>query len=162
MPTFISLWVMRSMALKMLTKESVKFLVVHCSATQAKANIGAKEITQWHRQRGFLTIGYHFVIRRDGTVEKGRPITQPGAHEPRVNAKSIGVCMVGGLDDKLKPQDNFTDDQYAALAELLLKLKEDYPEAEVLGHRDIPGVKKDCPCFDVRKWWDNTVAAPKF
>jgi len=148
------------MGLKTLNPGDVQFLVVHCSATQAKADIGVREITQMHRERGFLTIGYHFVIRRDGKMENGRDITEVGAHETRVNAKSIGICMVGGLDKNLKPQDNFTDDQYAALHGLLKDLLKVYPRAEVLGHRDIPGVKKDCPCFDVKPWWSRVCDQP--
>lgn len=140
-----------------LNPSTVKYLVVHCSATQAKSDIGAKEIDRMHRQRGFLKIGYHFVIRRNGTVETGRKVTEIGAHAEGFNAASLGICLVGGIAPDGTPQDNFTDDQYAALAGLLLDLRKDYPSAEVLGHRDLPRVKKDCPCFDVRKWLKETV-----
>lgn len=149
------------MAAQKLLPENVRYLVVHCSATQAKADIGVKEITRMHRERGFLTIGYHFVIRRDGTVEKGRPVDAIGAHVEGWNSRSLGICLVGGLDANMKPQDNFTDPQYASLAELLLSLRKDFPKASILGHRDIPNVKKDCPCFDVRSWVKETIDDPK-
>lgn len=140
-----------------LDSSNVKFLVVHCSASKPSMKVDAKVIDRWHRQRGFLGLGYHFVINRNGLVEKGRPITQPGAHAKGFNEKSIGVCLVGGLDEEGKSEDNFTDDQHAALAELLGELLIQFPKAQILGHRDLPGVKKDCPCFDVRKWWHDTV-----
>lgn len=143
-----------------LKPEDVRHIVIHCSATQAKQDIGKKEITRWHRERGFFTIGYHFVIRRDGTVESGRGLTDVGAHAEGWNSKSIGVCLVGGVDKNLKAEDNFTLDQYASLAMLLHGLREKFPKATVLGHRDLPNVKKDCPCFDVRSWVKETIDAP--
>lgn len=149
------------MAALKLNPEDVRYLVVHCSATQAKSDIGVKEITRMHREKGFLTIGYHFVIRRNGTVEKGRALDAIGAHAEGWNSRSLGICLVGGIDKNGKPEDNFTDDQFAALAELLQLLRKDFPKASVLGHRDLPNVKKDCPCFDVRAWIKDTLDAPK-
>lgn len=140
-----------------LTSDTVKYLVVHCSATQAKKDIGAKEIDRMHRQRGFLKIGYHFVVRRSGVIEEGRKLTEVGAHVEGFNSQSIGICLVGGATPDLKPEANFTDDQYAALAELLTKLRLQFPKADVLGHRDFKGVKKDCPCFSVKDWLKETV-----
>lgn len=137
-------------------RKRTDWIVVHSSATQAKSNIGAKEIRQWHREKGWIDIGYHFVIRRDGTVETGRPENVVGAHVENHNSNSIGICMVGGVDAKGKAEDNYTPAQYAALAAKLRELKARYPDAKVQGHRDFPNVKKDCPCFDVRKWIDET------
>lgn len=144
-----------------LNPEAVRYLVVHCSATQAKSDIGVKEITRMHRERGFLTIGYHFVIRRNGTIEKGRALDAIGAHAEGWNSRSLGICLVGGLDSNMKAQDNFTDDQFASLASLLQELRQGFPKASVLGHRDLPNVKKDCPCFDVRSWVKETIDAPQ-
>lgn len=149
------------MAAQKLKPEDVRYLVVHCSATPAKSDIGAKEITRMHRERGFLTIGYHFVIRRNGTVEKGRDLDAIGAHVEGWNSRSLGICLVGGLDSNMKPQDNFTDEQYASLASLLQELRVGFPKASILGHRDLPNVKKDCPCFDVRSWVKETIDAPQ-
>lgn len=127
-------------------------IVVHCSATAPTADIGAATIDQWHRGNGWWCIGYHFVIRRDGTIERGRPPAMKGAHAPEANADSIGICLVGGVDAKQKAEDNFTPMQKAALFELVGFLKETYPITDVLGHRDL-GAKKDCPSFDVRRWF---------
>lgn len=131
----------------------IKWLVVHCSATRASADIGAGEIRAWHMGgRGWRDIGYHYVIRRDGRVEDGRPLDRPGAHVVGHNARSVGICLAGGLDERGRPEDNFTEAQRRALKVLLLRLRRSFPAADILGHRDFPAVRKDCPCFDVRGW----------
>lgn len=141
---------------------AVKYIVVHCSATMADQDIGADVIRRWHvEERGWSDIGYHAVIRRDGTVEPGRsldmsalPGWQPrqGAHVERHNHESVAVCLVGGLDRNGRPEENFTVEQLNALRDLLTDWKRRFPQAEILGHRDFPGVAKACPCFDVRDW----------
>lgn len=140
----------------MASRKQTNYIVVHCSATSNKADIGAKEIDRWHRAKGFLKIGYHYVIRRDGTVETGRAEEEIGAHVLDYNAVSLGICMVGGVDaDNInKAVNNFTNAQFVALAKLLRELKVRYPNAEILGHRDFPNVKKACPSFDVKDWLD--------
>ncbi len=146
-------------------------IVVHCSATKAGKDIGKKEITQMHLQRGFTTIGYNFVIRLDGTVEVGRSLTIDGAHcnskgfsEVSYNKHSIGICYIGGLDAHGKAADTRTPEQKEALRELIAKLIKQYPGIkEVLGHRDTsPDLDGDgivepcewtkmCPCFDAKE-----------
>ncbi|QSI31454.1 lysozyme [Variovorax sp. RKNM96] len=143
------------MALRPLKAADVRFLVIHCSATPPTANIGAKDIDRWHRDKGWLCIGYHHVIRRDGTVEAGRPMDQPGAHVEGHNAESIGICLVGGVDANLKPENNFTMAQMQALIDLLKRLRPTYPIATIQGHRDFPGVAKACPSFAARDWAAN-------
>lgn len=151
------------MATKELTPESVKYLVVHCADTYARmTKVDAREIDRWHRQRGFLRIGYHFVIKRDGTLQEApdcRPLTMIGAHVEGYNDKSIGICLVGGRGDNDQPEDNFTLDQKAELALLLEWLLKKYPKAEIVGHRDL-NPHKACPSFDVKLWWHNTVIDP--
>jgi N-acetylmuramoyl-L-alanine amidase len=146
--------------------ERVDFIVVHCSATPPEADIGAKEIREWHiKQNGWLDIGYHFVIRRSGLVEEGRKATVQGSHARGFNDRSIGICMVGGVKRmrhagngsvgfvaKDVPDNNFTLDQFEALRLKLHALWRAHPNAEVLGHRDLPKVAKACPSFDVRAW----------
>lgn len=146
--------------MKYKTMKRIDFIAIHCSATPADRDIGAADIRRWHRQRGWRDIGYHYVIRRDGTVETGRPVDMPGAHEPKINSRSIAVCMVGGsppLDSVAAKrglgENNYTPAQWTALSSLIHGLKLKYPDAEVLGHRDVPGVRKACPSFDARKWW---------
>lgn len=150
--------------MSMKQRASTDWLVVHCSATPGTMDIGKAEIDRWHRAQGWLMIGYHYVIRRDGKIEIGRPEGAIGSHVQGYNNVSIGISMVGGTDAKGKPEDNFTSAQYAALAELLRDLKAKYPKAQVCGHRDFsPDKNKDgkitsnewmkaCPSFDVREW----------
>lgn len=99
-------------------------------------------------------MGYHYIIRRDGIVEKGRPDNVAGAHVSGYNSRSLGICMVGGLNEEKQPDANFTASQWQSLKTLVDGLKMLHSSAEVCGHRDIPGVNKDCPCFDVKSWYD--------
>lgn len=126
-------------------------IVVHCAATKASMDIGVREIRQWHVQKGWLDIGYHFVIRRNGMVEEGRPQSVIGAHVEGHNSTSVGICLAGGIDDKGQPQNNFTPEQFATLAELLSKLKLSYPTAKICGHNDLTDAKA-CPSFKVSPW----------
>lgn len=104
-----------------------------------------------HRERGFRNIGYHYVIRRNGHVEVGRPESQIGAHAVGFNIKSIGICLIGGVSKTGKAEPNFTQLQLAALRAMLVVLSQKYPQAQIIGHRDT-GAKKDCPSFDVSHW----------
>ena len=134
----------------------VEYLVVHCSATPEDMDIGAEEIRKWHLQRGWFDIGYHYVITRSGEVQKGREDNVPGAHARGVNERSLGICLVGGVEsNNKKAVANFTHAQWDALEDLLKDLKLKYQQAEVLGHRDLPRVGKACPSFDVRSWWQS-------
>lgn len=135
------------MNLKDLT--AVEHIVVHCADTPAIMDVGAKEIDQWHREKGWLCIGYHYVIRRNGTLEVGRPETKMGAHVKGHNSTSIGICLVGGRGPEGEPENNFTIAQMNTLRQLLESLEESYPDAQLVGHRDLaPG--RACPCFDVQ------------
>ena len=128
-------------------------IVIHCSATKAIADIGVKEIRQWHVEgQGWRDIGYHYVIRRNGQLETGRPREQVGAHVAGHNANSIGICLVGGLDPNMNPEANYTAEQWVALRKLVAGLRQQFPGAAVKGHRDFPGVNKACPCFEVKAW----------
>jgi len=132
----------------------IDFLVVHCAATKAKMDVGVKEIKKWHLDRGWADIGYHYVIRRNGEIEKGRPDEVTGAHVAGHNKNSLGICLVGGIDDEGHAEPNFTEEQFNTLESLLdeLLVKYDLMEDSILGHRDFPGVGKACPSFNVRKW----------
>jgi len=130
----------------------IKKIIVHCAATPPSMDIGAEEIDSWHRERGFDSIGYHYVIRRDGRLEKGRSIGIAGAHARGHNFNSIGVCLVGGVDDEGQPENNFTRQQMKHLRKLLDFLTLTF-EREAFGHRDMFGVSKACPSFDLRDWY---------
>lgn len=154
---------------------SINMVVVHCSATkrnqtqnigQGHEPIGSRVIDHWHKERGWSGIGYHFVIREDGVLETGRPLAKAGAHAYGYNKHSIGVCMVGGLDINGSPDNNFAPKQFETLRSLLDALQFAFPEASILGHRDLsPDVNGDgiiepwewlkaCPCFDVKQWYE--------
>lgn len=133
--------------------KSIDFIVVHCAATPPSSDIGVVEIDRFHKARGWSGIGYHYVIRRNGVVEKGRPDDQPGAHVRGYNNRSLGICLVGGLNEQRKTAPEYTQAQWASLATLVKELSDRYPKAEILGHRDFPDVNKACPCFDVAAWW---------
>lgn len=114
-------------------------------------DIGVAEIDRWHRARGWRMVGYHYIIRRDGTVENGRPVEDVGAHAAGNNHHSIGICMVGGVDEKnRKPENNFTPEQFTALTDLLTTLHGQYPHAMVIGHCDVS--TKACPSFNVNDY----------
>lgn len=134
----------------------VKYLAVHCAFTKESQDIGAKEIRDWHvRGNGWSDIGYHYVIRRNGTVEPGRKLNVVGAHVQGFNWCSVGICLAGGMSADGKPVENFTKEQMAALYDLLCELKKKFPDAKIQGHRDFPKVSKACPCFDAGKWFAN-------
>lgn len=112
-------------------------------------------ITEWHKARGFVTVGYHLFIKRDGTRQKGRDLNDIGAHVVGYNHNSVGVCMAGGVAaDAKTPESNFTDKQWATLLITLRELHEEYPRAVIVGHRDLdPG--KACPSFSVSDYVDD-------
>jgi N-acetyl-anhydromuramyl-L-alanine amidase AmpD len=105
------------------------------------------QIDSWHRDRGFkFGVGYHYVIRRDGTIEAGRPEWLVGAHCVNHNKYSIGVCYEGGLDARGQPADTRTAAQKATLRNLLTDLHRRYPRAVIVGHHDL-NPQKECPCI---------------
>lgn len=137
---------------RMLPMQHVRFIAIHCSATQPSSEIGVSEIDDMHRARGFACVGYHYVIRRNGIIEKGRPDTKAGAHVEGYNNRALGICLVGGIDGLGRSRNNFTPEQFASLRQLIAFLRVRFVDAEIKGHRDFPKVAKDCPCFDVGNW----------
>jgi N-acetyl-anhydromuramyl-L-alanine amidase AmpD len=136
-------------------------VVIHCSATKADQDIGRDEIDEWHRARGWDGIGYHYVIRRNGTIQVGRNFNEVGAHVKGHNRTSLGICWVGGLDKNGEPEDNRTEEQRRAIKALVGMSSWMWPGARICGHRDLsPDIDGDgiveewewlkaCPCFDV-------------
>lgn len=122
-------------------------IIIHCSATREGKHFTKADIDGWHRARGFNGIGYHYVVYLDGTVVAGRPEAQIGAHCLGHNARSIGICYVGGLDASGRAKDTRTPEQRAALRKLTGELLKRYPGAKIHGHREFAA--KACPCFDV-------------
>ena len=116
-------------------------------------DIGAKEIDRWHRERGFLQIGYHAVIRRDGIIEEGRPEHLIGAGVYGFNETTWHVCLAGGKAEEGGWEANYTRNQYDTLRVLLNQKLAQYPGATVLGHSDFPRSNKRCPGFNVKEWF---------
>lgn len=139
---------------------NVKWIVIHYSATPIESDFTAADIDAMHRKRGFKGIGYHKFIRKNGVVEKGRDLSQPGrfeqgAHSKGENDASIGICYEGGVH-KAAPNvglDTRTEAQKRAMKRVIRELLDRYPNAKVVGHRDMPGAATQCPGFDAAAWW---------
>jgi len=113
--------------------------IIHCSDS---AFGDAEMIRQWHLERGFKDIGYHFVIRPDGEIEVGRMMNHVGAHCAKHNTKSIGTCLIG--------KESFTEKQFRSLRALHKMLKSFYPYIELCAHNQF-NAYKTCPNFDVHQ-----------
>ena len=128
-------------------------IIIHCSATREGQDVKVATIDQWHRNRGFKKIGYHYVIYLDGSIHEGRKEYEVGAHCKGQNSFSIGVCYIGGLDKTGNPCDTRTKEQKESLIKLLKELKGRYPNATIHGHREY--ANKACPCFDAKEEYRN-------
>ena len=143
---------------------NIDSIIVHCSATKAGQDFTAADIDCWHRERGFNGIGYHYVVRLDGKLEKGRDVSLAGAHCKGWNERSVGICYIGGLDANGRPADTRTNAQKRVLYQIIIDLQREYNILQVLGHRDTsPDLNGDgviepyeyvkvCPCFDVKEF----------
>ena len=116
---------------------------IHCSAA-SRPSVTAKDVDSWHRERGWAGIGYHFFIRTDGTVEKGRDLEKRGAHVKGHNTGSIGICLNG-----LHTGD-FTQAQFDTLIKLCLEIDAAYGPGTIKfrGHKEVAA--KACPVFDYK------------
>lgn len=129
---------------------TISLIILHCSGTRPGQCASAKEIDKYHHSLGWKCIGYHYVVRCDGTIEKGRPEDKVGAHCYGHNRHSIGICYEGGADANGMPEDTRTEEQKRSLKALVEELKTRYPRALVLGHNHFNRYKA-CPCFDAAK-----------
>lgn len=133
-------------------------IIVHCSDSSDKLDQGFMEVNQWHKERGFegwtpdteenrIYCGYHYIVRRDGTIEIGRPEYVIGAHCYLHNKESIGVCWMGRRE--------ISSDQYRALIGLLrvICLKYAINPKRVYGHYEM-NQGKTCPNLDMEKLRD--------
>ena len=129
-------------------------IIIHCAATKASMDIGYDEIRKWHvDQNGWDDVGYHFIIRRNGKLEKARPEGYSGAHAPSHNSRSIGICLVGGMAEDGGPENNFTLEQFLTLKDLVNMIMDKYSDiTEILGHCDVQENKPNCPGFNVKEW----------
>ena len=137
----------------MMSADSVRFLVLHCSASRCNQDYSVEQLRRDHKARGFYDIGYHFYIRKDGTMTQHRKLLEVGAHARPYNRYSIGICYEGGLDEQGKPCNTMTTEQETRLIDLFRNLKILFPKAKIVGHRDLPGTTpKECPCLDAGSW----------
>jgi N-acetylmuramoyl-L-alanine amidase len=135
-------------------------IIIHATATRPNwwASKSAKqkvqEVRRWHvEDNGWAGIGYHYLIDRDGTVVKGRPIERAGAHVRGHNKDTIGIALFGGhggAKDELFSA-NFTREQGIELRRLIVTLQDKYGQLKLSGHHEY--ANKACPCFDVQKWY---------
>lgn len=150
-----------------MARKSTDFIIIHCAATPPNQDTDISDVDRWHREQGWRMVGYHYFIKRDGTLQVGRPLMDGGAHAGSAyNNRSVGVCMAGGIcggetcthehetftsGQKGKPENNYTPAQWATLKEIVTELHGKFPQAKVIGHNDVAA--KACPCFDAKAWW---------
>ena len=140
--------------------KDVKWIVIHCSYTKVSQKFTVKDLDDLHQAKGWSCCGYHWVIYQDGSIHLGRDEKYAGAHVRHYNQHAIGVCYIGGMDDQGHDADTRTPEQKAALWFLLKDLRQSYPQAKIVGHRDFPRVAKLCPLFDVQKEYASLQPTP--
>jgi N-acetylmuramoyl-L-alanine amidase len=125
-------------------------IILHCSATREGKDFSADTIRGWHvNGRGWSDIGYHWVIRLDGSIEVGRPLEKSGAHTKGHNKDSVGVCYIGGCDADGKPKDTMNPEQEKAWRMIVLSLRTLYGDLTIHGHNEF--ANKACPSFIVKE-----------
>ncbi len=119
-----------------------KRVILHCSATPDKGDfIGLEQIKEWHLERGWRDVGYHYIIRRSGLIEFGRPEDQQGAHTKGHNRNSLGICLVGTRD--------FTLEQVQTLKRLAFEIKKRHGIIHSNWFCHYQFANKDCPNIPV-------------
>lgn len=124
-------------------------IILHCSATKEGKDFDVNDIREWHIQQNFVDVGYHYVIKIDGTIQDGRNIRTTGAHCKGQNYGSIGICYIGGLDSNGNGKDTRTKEQQESLYSLIdeLLIAYDLTIDDVYCHYQF--AKKLCPCFKI-------------
>jgi N-acetyl-anhydromuramyl-L-alanine amidase AmpD len=143
------------------SERKITEIIIHCSATPDGKDYTVDDIRRWHKQRGYSDVGYHYIVYRNGILAQGRDVNTIGAHASGHNAHSIGICYIGGMSaDNTRPEDTRTLRQKGRLLSLLVDLRKLYPNARIIGHRDLSEDKngngiiepsewmKACPSFD--------------
>lgn len=137
------------------SKRRIDEIIVHCTATPEGRDLTVEQIRKQHKAQGWSDIGYHILVTLDGQAHLGRDMDISGAHAEGHNSHSIGVCYVGGVENRpgvaykdLKAKDTRTEAQKATLMALLMDLRKLYPKARIIGHRDVS--RKACPSFDAK------------
>ena len=122
----------------------VNLIVLHHSDSDVAAHDDISVIREWHLERGFNDVGYHYFIRKDGLIQKGRDLDVMGAHCKGKNKSSIGICLSG--------RRKFTHHQFKTLANIILNIEAYYDKVlPIKGHNEFTK-KKDCPVFNVSEF----------
>lgn len=117
-------------------RASTEYIALHHAAA---VTCTAAQVDQWHKDNDWSGIGYHYFVRKDGTIYRGRPENKMGAHVSGMNNRSLGICAEGNYDIET----TMPTAQYNAIVELISDIKTRYPNAKVVGHREIGS--SDCP-----------------
>ena len=135
-------------------RKRTDYVVIHCSKTSETEDIGVSELKAKFIEDGWSDIGYHYVIRRDGTVEEGRQIDSVGGHLFGWDSVCLGICLVGGVGGNKDGEEttNYTYMQLESLIRLLVSIKFKYPKAQIKAPFDFPGIDDGSPYFDVKEW----------
>lgn len=128
---------------------NITHLVVHCTATPQTTTIESIQ-RYWRENLKWNNPGYHYIVLPDGQYRALQDIVKPSNGVAGHNSTSINLSYIGGIDANGKAFDNRTEPQKITLRLLLRQLKARFPKAEICGHRDFPGVRKDCPSFDAK------------
>ena len=106
-------------------------ITIHYSASN---DVSVETIRQWHLKRGFSDVGYHWIVRRDGKLEQGRPMNRQGAHVKYKNYRNLGICVTGNFEKHVP-----TRAQYCSLKRLLnfLCFAFQIPKDKVYLHKDL-------------------------
>lgn len=144
---------------------NIKYIFVHCTASQQTATV--HQILKEFTQRGWRIPGYHYIVDPKGMLTQLVAEDRASNGVKGYNAESINVAYIGGIDSKKKAIDNRTPEQKKTLLNILTRLKKKYPNAIIMGHRDISPDKnhngivdpweriKECPCFNAKTEYAN-------
>ena len=141
------------------TRRKTDMAVVHHTGNPWDDDLSAAEIDASHKAQGWACIGYHYVIRKDGTVEQGRPHWTVGAHAYGENGHTIGIHVCGNFEEA-EP----TDEQIESLAMLLANVCTDYglpiDRDHIVGHREL--MPTACPGRNLYEMMDTIVGKANF
>ena len=121
---------------------NVNTVFVHCSASDNPDHDDVSVIRKWHLERGWSDVGYHYFIKKDGTVQKGRSLERNPAAQKGHNTGSIAIC-VHGLE-----KDKFTGASLNSLKMLCEEINKSYRDISFHGHCEVSS--KTCPVFDYK------------
>lgn len=121
----------------------VDTVFIHCSASDNPDHDDVSVIREWHLARGWHDVGYHYFIKKDGTIQLGRDLEQIPAAQQGYNEGSIAICLHGLEKSK------FTEAQFDSLRDLCGQINSAYGGTiRFRGHNEVSA--KACPVFDYR------------